>query len=111
MQGVTAVLHEHAEMELLQCVVAAREIMAMCAAALAGLTSIAVHAESAVVVTGSEDCSGRLVNIQTGKVLGALNGEPGPLRCAVHLCCSHEHRAQAEQAKLCWFMPPCPPQL
>eukprot|EP00803_Ostreobium_quekettii_P005142 evm.model.scf_54.4 EVM.evm.TU.scf_54.4 scf_54:59274-65880(-) len=39
-----------------------------------GLTCMEVHSEGAVALTGSEDCSGRIANIQTGRIMGELAG-------------------------------------
>ena len=40
----------------------------------AGLTVLAMHPDSATICSGSEDMSAKLVNVQTGRILGSLNG-------------------------------------
>lgn len=42
---------------------------------IAGLTALDVHADSSIVLTGAEDGSACLSNIQTGRLLGRLAGE------------------------------------
>lgn len=44
---------------------------------LAGITCVAVHSDSAAVITGSQDGSVRLANLHTGRVVGALTGACG----------------------------------
>ena len=48
----------------------------------AGLTALDIRNDSQTVCTGSEDATARLVNLQTGRVLGALAGKlASPAHC------------------------------
>ena len=74
---------------------------------LAGLTALGVHGDSHVVITGGQDGSAHLSNIETGRALGELTGV-----CAAsalvwvvshgrhHTCCLHSagHTESVEAA-------------
>lgn len=48
-----------------------------------GLTSLDIHSEGVIALTGSEDCSGRIANIRTGRVMGQLLGHQDSVETAV----------------------------
>ena len=46
---------------------------------LAGITALAISADSVTALTGAEDGSAYLTNIQSGRLLGSLPGMTLPL--------------------------------